>query len=345
MIDLKDLKSQFDIDLARCGISREVDQIKVKYLGKKSVLKAEMKNLRSIEPSRKAEVAKELNSLNDYFSKRINEFAKKVLKKANQEKFEKERADVSYPGLINRTGGLHPVTQVEQKCFEFLRQLGFAIEEGPEVESPFYNFDALNIPEHHPARDLQDTFWVQGDLLLRSHTTTIQARVLEEGRELPIKVAAAGRVYRNEKVDATHLAMFHQLEGFWVDEGITFSHLKGVLTFVAKALYGNEQNFRFKPKFYPYTEPSIGLDIQCTKCLGEGCQTCHNAGWVTIMGAGMIHSNILKSFGYDKKGVRGIAFGWGTTRVTSQWLGLSNVRNMYDQDQRLFKNISRRGFK
>jgi phenylalanyl-tRNA synthetase alpha chain len=231
---------------------------------------------------------------------------------------------------------------VERQCLEVLRQLGFSLRDGPEVENPYYNFDALNIPEHHPARDMQDTFWVDGRYVLRSHTTTIQARTLERSEPLPVKVAAAGRVYRNEAVDATHLAMFHQLEGFWVDRGINFAHLKGVLSYVARALYGKAAQFRFKPKFYPYTEPSIGLDIACTACGGRGCEACHSQGWVTIMGAGMIHPKILRQFGYARAGVRGIAFGWGTTRMTAQWLGLDRVKSLYEQDHRFFQRLNRR---
>jgi len=342
MLDFVQLKEDFQQEIGRADSSKTINDIKTKYLGKKSRLKNMFKELKSLSKEAKIQRAKDLNKVSQLFEEQINYKAEQIANLENNNSFAKERVDVSLPGLFLKKGALHPVTIVENQCLDVLRQLGFSVEEGPEIEMPYYNFDALNIPKHHPARDLQDTFWVQGGLVLRSHTTSIQARVLEEGRDLPIKVAAAGRVFRNEKVDASHLAMFHQLEGFWVDKNLNLTHLKGVLLFVAKELYGQSQKFRFKPKFYPYTEPSLGLDIQCTSCSGAGCSACHDAGWVTIMGAGMIHTNVLKQFGYDKKGIRGIAFGWGTTRVTSQWLGLPRVRELYSQDQRFFRAVSRR---
>jgi phenylalanyl-tRNA synthetase alpha chain len=236
---------------------------------------------------------------------------------------------------------------VERRCLEVLRQLGFEVANGPEVEHPYYNFDALNIPEHHPARDMQDTFWVQGGLLLRSHTTTVQARILEANREkgasaLPIRIASMGRVYRNEAVDATHLAMFHQLEGLWVDRGLTFAHLKGVLDFVARSLFG-DRKVRFKPKFYPYTEPSVGVDLACGVCGGKGCEACHGAGWVTILGAGMVHPKVFKEFGFDPNEVSGIAFGLGTTRMAAQWSGVTRPKSMYESDLRVHDALSRGG--
>jgi phenylalanyl-tRNA synthetase alpha chain len=226
---------------------------------------------------------------------------------------------------------------------DVLRRLGFQMVDGPEVDSPFYNFDALNIPEHHPARDMQDTFWLDGDprLLLRSHTTTIQARVLEKRPELPVRIAAVGRVYRNEAVDATHLAMFHQFEGIWVDKGLTFAHLKGTLAFVARSLFGESRRVRFKPKFYPYTEPSIGVDVSCGVCGGVGCSACHGAGWVTILGAGMVHPKLFLQFGYDPDEVSGIAFGFGTTRMASQWSGVHKVRSLYEPDLRVLHALHR----
>jgi phenylalanyl-tRNA synthetase alpha chain len=230
---------------------------------------------------------------------------------------------------------------VERRCLSILQRLGFTLVDGPEVEDEFHNFDALNIPKHHPARDMQDTFFVNGGLLLRSHTTTVQARVLGERRPLPIRVASAGRVYRNEAVDATHLAMFHQLEGLWIDRGLGFAHLKGVLLAVAEGLYGPGHHFRFKPKFYPYTEPSVGMDIRCTACEGAGCAACHGAGWVTIIGAGMVHRNVFTTFGYDPDEVSGIAFGWGTTRLAAQLVSIARVKSLYESDLRVHQAMYR----
>ena len=344
MLDIDKLIREFDKELTTAGDLHCLNELRQKFLRKKSDLKLAFRDLRLLQGQEKIEYAKSLNKVVCYLEVQLSEKSTILSDRENAELFLKEKADVALPGMHINRGALHPIRLVEQRCLNVLRQLGFSAEEGPEVEDPFYNFDALNIPEHHPARDMQDTFWVQGGRVLRSHTTSVQARILAQKRELPIKVASAGRVYRNEAVDASHLAMFHQLEGFWLEKGLNFSHLKGVLLFIAKQLYGQEKQFRFKPKFYPYTEPSIGLDIQCANCLGKGCPACHSAGWITIMGAGMIHNNILKQFGYYGQKVRGIAFGWGTTRVTSQWLGLSRLKDLYSQDQRFFKAISGRSF-
>jgi phenylalanyl-tRNA synthetase alpha chain len=189
---------------------------------------------------------------------------------------------------------------------------------------------------------MQDTFWItQGDLLLRSHTSTTQGRVLQTRPSLPLRIAAAGRVYRNEAVDATHLAMFHQIEGLWVDHGLTFAHLKGLLALLARELYGTEQRMRFKPKFYPYTEPSIGVDLACSVCDGAGCEACHGAGWVTILGAGMVHPKVFLEFGLDPDKVTGIAFGLGTSRMAAQKAGVSRSKSLYEQDLRVHRALHR----
>ena len=344
LINTEHLKQEFNKELETIHDLISLKELEQKYLRKKSDLKQAFKHLKSLEGKEKIEYAKNLNDTVFYLEDKLNSKSIVLSDIENKKRFLKEKAEVSLCGTYIKRGALHPITLVEQRCLKVLRQLGFCLEEGPEVETLFYNFDALNIPEHHPARDLQDTFWVEGGLVMRSHTTPVQARVLAQKRSLPIKVVSTGRVYRNEAVDASHLAMFHQLEGFWLEKGINFSHLKGVLIFIAKQLYGEDQQFRFKPKFYPYTEPSIGLDIQCTNCRGKGCSACHHAGWLTIMGAGMIHNNILKRFGYNRKKIRGIAFGWGTTRATSQLFGLNKLKELYSQDQRFFKAISGRTF-
>jgi phenylalanyl-tRNA synthetase alpha chain len=187
---------------------------------------------------------------------------------------------------------------------------------------------------------MQDTFWLTDSLVLRTHTTTVQARVLQQRPPLPIRVASAGRVYRNEAVDATHLAMFHQFECLWVEKGLTFAHLKGVLNFIAKELFGDRPT-RFKPKFYPYTEPSAGVDIQCGRCDGAGCGACHGSGWITILGSGMVHPKVFMEFGYDPREVSGLAFGLGTTRMAAQWAGVRAVRNLYRPDIRTLRAVHR----
>lgn len=338
------LLSQFREAVARATTPAALDEVRRVHLGKKSPLKEAMAGLRSVAPEARAQVAAALNAAADTMEAELAAAALAAERRALDERLAREWQDLTLPGRSLRRGVRHPVTQVERRVMAVLRTLGFTAVEGPEVEHPYYNFDALNIPEHHPARDMQDTFWVTGGWLLRSHTTTVQARVLEGRGALPIRIASYGRTYRNEAVDATHVAMFHQFEGLWIDRGLTFPHLKAVLAYLARALYG-ERPIRFKPKFYPYTEPSVGVDLQCGSCAGTGrvgpgpCDACHAAGWVTILGAGMVHPAVFREFGYDPAEVSGIAFGLGTTRMAAQLAGVHKVKSLYEQDLRVHDNL------
>jgi phenylalanyl-tRNA synthetase alpha chain len=340
------IRQRFSTLLQQAQTVAELEQLQREFFGKKSELKLAFQNLRSLPPEARAAAATLLNQTQSALEAELGSALKVRAEAELAAKLQAEWQDLSLPGTAPRRGALHPITILEENCLQVLRRLGFVLEEGPEVEQEFYNFDALNIPPHHPAREMQDTFFVTGGLLLRSHTTSVQARILEKasknGHMLPIKVASAGRVYRNEATDATHLPMFHQLEGFWLEKGLNFKHLTGILSCVAREIYGSSSVFRFKPKFYPYTEPSLGMDIRCTSCEGEGCMACHMAGWITIIGAGMIHRNVLETFGFDSSEVRGIAFGWGTTRMSSQAVGVKKVKSLYQQDLRLLRAIHRR---
>lgn len=354
--DLQALFQSFQEDLGRASTVDELEGVRRTHIGKKSALKASLKSLRDVAPEERPAVAKQVNELQHTMEEAVTAAIEAAREAALNAQLASEWEDLTLPGLGTSRGARHPISVVERRLLEVLRQLGFDRVEGPEVDHPFYNFDALNIPEHHPARDMQDTFWVTGGYLLRSHTTTVQARVLEQEAQaakaerrpvqLPIRVASLGRVYRNEAVDSTHTAMFHQFEGIWVDRGLTFAHLKGTLAFLAKALYG-DRPIRFKPKFYPYTEPSVGLDLQCGVCEGtrqvdgQSCEACHGAGWVTILGAGMIHPKVFRTFGYDPDEVQGIAFGLGTTRMASQSVGLTRSKSLYEQDLRVFHRLQR----
>ena len=334
------LLQQFRTDLEAAADPAAVEEVRRTHTGKKSPIKTSFKELRNVAPEDRTTVAAALNSASETITAELEMATKSIAARALAAQLNAEWEDLSMPGQTTRRGARHPLTVVENRCMTVLRRLGFDLVDGPEIDTAYYNFDALNIPEHHPARDMQDTFWVTGGLLLRSHTTTVQARVLASKPSLPIRIASAGRVYRNEAVDATHLAMFHQLEGLWVDRGLTFANLKGLLSFIAKSLYG-EGRIRFKPKFYPYTEPSVGVDLACSLCDGEGCEACHGAGWVTILGAGMVHPKVFKEFGYDPDEVSGIAFGLGTTRMAAQWAGVSKVKSLYDQELAVLHDLHR----
>jgi len=339
--DPASLLEAFRAALAAADSPAAVEEVRRIHTGKKSPIKAALKGLRNVPPEERPGVAKAINQAHATMDTEVRAALAKAEADALRQRLAAEWLDLSMPGTGAKRGALHPLTLVENQCMDVLRRLGFQLEDGPEVESAYYNFDALNIPEHHPARDMQDTFWVTGGLLLRSHTTTVQARVLKRRPPLPIRVASMGRVYRNEAVDATHLAMFHQFEGIWIDRGLTFSHLKGLLEFIARSLYGEDRRIRFKPKFYPYTEPSVGVDLSCVHCDANGCDACHHAGWVTILGAGMVHPKVFREFGFDPDKVSGIAFGLGTSRMASQWSGVHKARQLYEQDLRVHQALHR----
>jgi phenylalanyl-tRNA synthetase alpha chain len=334
------LLQAFRAELAAAQSVAAIDVLRKTHTGKNSPIKAAMKGLRELEPSQREATGAQLNEAMRQIAAELDAAFEAARKREVDDRLSREWQDLSMPAVAPARGGRHPVTIVEEQCMSVLRQLGFQLVDGPEVESDYFTFDALNIPKHHPARDMQDTFWLSDDLVLRTHTSTVQARVLSQHPQLPIRIASAGRVYRNEAVDATHLAMFHQLDGFWVDRGLTFAHLKGVLTFIARELFG-ERPLRFKPKFYPYTEPSVGVDIQCGVCAGQGCHACHRIGWITILGAGMVHPKVFLEFGYDPNEVSGIAFGLGTTRMASQWAGVSVPRSLYRYDNRVLRALHR----
>ena len=335
----------FHGELSAAATPDAIQELRTKYLGKKSYVKTALKSLGGMSAEERPKFAKEINDAQQEIERALDDAAARIADAAVAKQIESEWQDLSMPGIAQQRGAIHPLTEVHKSAMNVMRRLGFVLAEGPDIETPSYNFDALNIPENHPARDMQDTFWLPNNMLLRSHTTTVQARVLEKKPPLPIKVVAAGRVYRNEAVDATHLAMFHQFEGIWVEEGLTYGDLKGTLTEIAKSIYGEDHAFRFKPKYYPYTEPSVGMDLQCTVCRAKdpNCPTCKGAGWITILGSGMIHPKVFIEFGYDHTKVSGIAFGIGTARIASQASGLTTLKPLYDQDLRVHRTVHRGG--
>ncbi len=338
-IDVAAALAAFRAALAEADSPEAIERVRRAHTGKKSPLKLALRNLRSVPPEDRRAVAQSINAAQSQVELELSAAAGRVLAAAREARLEADWMDLTLPGASTPRGSRHPLTEVERQCLAVMRQLGFVPVEGPEVENPYFNFDALNIPEHHPARDLQDTFWVDNNLVLRTHTTSVQARELSKRPALPFKVVSMGRVYRNEAVDATHLAMFHQFEGIWVEKGLTFAHLKATLAFIVEALYGPGK-LRFKPKYYPYTEPSVGVDLACASCDATGCSAC-SGGWVTILGAGMIHPKLLIQFGYDPDEVSGIAFGLGTTRMAAQSYGMSQLRPMYVPNLTLLHSLYR----
>lgn len=313
-----------------------LEAIRIEYSGSKGVVKNLFNELKKITDfDKKKAVAEKLNEFKDFVETEIKAKKESIENREIDKKILVENIDLSFPGVIQKRGARHPLSQVEKDCLDVLRLIGFEYVDGPEVETPFNNFDALNIPEHHPARDMQDTFWLENNLLLRSHTTTVQARILKERKELPIRIVSPGRVYRNEAVDATHLATFHQFEGLYIDKKVKFTELKGTIEFIIKETLGTNWLIRFKPKFYPYTEPSIGVDIS---------EKSFNPDWLTIGGAGMVHPQVFRKLGHNPNEVSGFAFGLGISRMVSLIHNLSHIKTLYENDIRVHKKVAHKKF-
>ena len=335
MKEISALREEFSTAIEAVGSMVDLENVRQRYLGKNGVVKELLNGLKTLPADERKSVAANLNAFKDHIEGNLHTAQASINKKETELRIAAEWQDVSLPGSANQCGARHPLSLVEEKCLSVLNLLGFEFVDGPEVETPFHNFDALNIPEHHPARDAQDTFWLENNLLLRSHTSTVQIRTLQNRTELPIRIASPGRVYRNETVDATHLACFHQFEGLWVDEGVKFSHLKGTLEFIIKNIFGDEWEYRFKPKFYPYTEPSIGVDIR---------QKGGDGKWLTALGAGMVHPNVLAQTGHDPERLSGFAFGLGVSRMVTMAHGVSNMKSLYEGDLRVHQAIARKDY-
>jgi len=334
---MEELRRELDGDVAGAGDLKSLDEVRIKYLGKKGLIKELLGRIKDLPAEDRPAFAAGANALRDAAETGIEKRRAALALGEKEASFRATAVDVTLPGDRVPPGSLHPLTSTERVLLEVMQSLGFRAVYGPEVETEYYNFEALNIPRHHPARDMQDTFYLAEGVVLRTHTTSVQARVLAR-RETPVKVVSLGRVYRNETVDPQHVAMFHQFEGIWVDQGLTFAHLKGLLAYLARRLYGAERKLRFKPKYYPYTEPSVGLDVSCSVCEGTGCPAC-SAGWVTVLGAGMVHRNVFREFGYDPERVQGIAFGLGTSRMAAQRFGIDRLRVLYDNDLRVLAQL------
>lgn len=338
-IDISSLEQQLLSEMNAVSSRDTLESFRLQWLGKQGTLKNLFKELKNIPGDKKPEFARELNNLRQKAEEFIENRSELFQERQIAEQLEREFIDYSLPPLSAGHGSINPIRMVERKIEKLLLPFGFKVVQGPEIETAYYCFDALNIPEHHPARDMQDTFYTSTGHLLRTHTTSVQARVLEKG-ELPVKIISRGRVYRNETEDTSHQAMFHQYELVWIEKGLELSDLMGMLSYVLKGLYGKRRRVRFVPKFYPYTEPSLGAQIDCALCKGKGCASCGGAGWVTILGAGMVHEKVLREFKYDPETVSGIAFGLGTSRLAAQFYHAPNLKTIYDNDLRTLKGLS-----
>ncbi|MDH6367472.1 MULTISPECIES: phenylalanine--tRNA ligase subunit alpha [unclassified Breznakia] len=342
MEKLETLRQEGIAKIEACTSTKELQDVRVLYLGKKGPIQEVMKMMKDLSPEEKPKFGQQVNEIKQLLASKIEE--KKVIleEKEVNEKLINEKIDITLSGLKPNLGNLHPLIMVQQELEDLFIGLGYEIAEGPEVELDLYNFERANIPKGHPARDMQDTFYIDADRLLRTHTTAVQMRVLEEkAPSLPIKVVCPGKVYRRDDDDATHSHQFTQLEGLVVGEKIRLSDLKGTLELVAKKMFGDDKKIRFRPSYFQFTEPSVEVDVSCHICGGKGCPTCKGTGWIEILGAGMVHPNVLSMAGYDPKTASGFAFGIGMERVALLKYGIDDIRHLYTNDVRFLKTFSR----
>jgi len=315
----------------------DVHALRIKYLGKKGLLTEKLKSLSTIPQDERPKYGRLLNETKDYIESLLKEQEEICRKKELDKILKTQRIDVTIPGCFTPVGHIHPVSIILNEIVDVFLSMGFRIEEGPEVELDYYNFEALNFPKYHPARDMQDTFYITDDIVLRTHTSPVQVRVMERCKP-PLRVIATGKVYRCD-ADVSHTPMFHQLEGFMVDKSISMSDLKGVLEVFAHAIFGPETPIRFRPSFFPFTEPSAEIDIGCVICNGKGCKVCKNSGWVEILGAGMINPRVFEKVGYAPNEYTGFAFGMGIERIAMLKYEIDDIRLFFENDIRFLRQF------
>ena len=317
---------------------QQVENARIKYLGKKGELTAILKQMGKLSAEERPVMGQLANEIRAELDKKITDKTKELKEAALNEKLKNEAIDVTMPGESVELGHIHPLTAVLNELKDIFIGMGFNIAEGPEVEKDYYNFEALNIPKDHPARDTQDTFYIDENIVLRTQTSPVQIRVMEN-TEPPIRIIAPGRVYRSDAVDATHSPLFHQVEGLVVDKGINMADLKGTLEAFAKRLYGEETKIRLRPHHFPFTEPSCEIDVSCFKCGGKGCPMCKGEGWIEILGGGMVHPKVLKNGGIDPEVYSGFAFGVGLERLTMFKYNIDDMRLLYENDLRFLSQF------
>lgn len=315
-----------------------LNDIRVKYLGKKGELTSILRGMGRLTPEERPVIGSLVNQVRDELETAIKQKEEILKQDALKKKLETEKIDVTMPSKKIELGSIHPITQVIDEVKEIFLGMGYEIADGPEVETTFHNFDQLNAPQDHPSRDLQDTFYITEDIILRSQTSPVQVRVMEKQKP-PIKIICPGKVYRSDAVDATHSPVFHQIEGLVIDKQISMGDLKGTLEMFAKKCLGKNTKIRFRPHHFPFTEPSAEADVSCFVCGGKGCRVCKNEGWIELLGCGMVHPNVLRNCGIDPKEYSGFAFGFGVERIAMAKYGIDDMRLLYENDVRFLKQF------
>ncbi len=336
---LKEIQEKAEKEIKSLEDSEKLKEIQVKYLGKKGEITGVLRSMGKLSPEERPVIGKLANQVKEEISQLIEE-RKAFLKEREREgELSRERIDVTLPGTRPPVSRAHPLTLVMEEIEEIFLGMGFTIADGPEIETDYYNFEALNIPREHPARDMQDSFYITEEILLRTHTSPVQIRTMEKvAPEVPLRIIAPGKVFRRDD-DATHSPMFHQVEGFAVDQDISMGDLKGTLLLFARQIFGESLEIRLRPSFFPFTEPSAEVDISCVICGGGGCRVCGQSGWLEVLGAGMIHPRVLEVSGYDPNKVTGYAFGMGVERIAMLKYNIDDLRLFFTNDLRMLKQF------
>jgi len=316
----------------------QLERLRVQFLGKKGKVTKVLRGMGDLSPEKRPVVGKLANQVKGKIGQLLSQKERELKEASKKKQLKEESIDVTLPGNNFDLAKKHPLTLIFDEIKEIFLGLGFQIAEGPEVEKDYYNFEALNFPENHPARDMQDTFYIKGDTLLRTHTSSVQIRAMEK-IEPPIRIIAPGRVFRSDEIDATHTPVFHQVEGLMIDKEISFANLKSILIKVVKELFGEGRKVRFRPSYFPFTEPSAEVDVSCANCNGEGCSVCSGTGWLEILGAGLVHPNVLKMAEIDPEEYSGFAFGIGVERIAMLKYGIDDIRLLYDNDLRFLEQF------
>ncbi|MBQ0083990.1 MAG: phenylalanine--tRNA ligase subunit alpha [Clostridiales bacterium] len=316
----------------------KIEEIRVKYLGKKGELTAILKKMGSLSAEERPKMGQLVNEAKAQLEELIAKKSEEMKSAAQALKLKAETIDITMPAKKTETGHLHPLNTVLNDMIDIFQSMGFDVVDGPEIETEHYCFESLNVPADHPARDMQDTFYLADNILLRTQTSAAQIRVMEN-RKPPIRIICPGRVFRADEVDATHSPVFHQIEGLVVDKGVTMCDLKGVLEQFAREIYGDDTAVKFRPSFFPFTEPSVEVDVTCSECGGKGCRVCKGSGWIEILGAGMVHPNVLRNCGIDPEEYSGFAFGIGLDRLTTTRYKISDIRLLFENDKRFLKQF------
>lgn len=334
---LDDLLKLAQDEIGKATTEETLQELRVKYLGKKGALTAVMKTLASVSAEERPAIGRLANEVKDSLEQQLDQAITNVRAIETARKLKEEKIDVTLPGRRKEVGTKHPITLVVEEINEIFAGLGFQVAEGPEIELDYYNFEALNIPKDHPARDMQDTFFVSDNIVLRTHTSPVQIRTMLK-QAPPVRIIAPGTVYRCDS-DATHSPMFHQVEGLMVDKGITFGDLKGILTIFVNQFFGKGTAVRLRPSFFPFTEPSAEVDVACVICKGKGCRVCKNSGWLEVLGAGLVDPEVFRHVNYDSEQYSGFAFGMGIERLAMLKFGINDMRLLFENDVRFLKQF------